>query len=128
MGIHKSLFNDDNTVDINGTSYHFGQHPQSGNWLIEHSSNAKDYWSFETQQQMLDFIELLPCSAEPHGGNPAWLSPDPNWVALTPDEMSEFMAAKLQLRTTLAAAKRRNEITIDDARHELQDLYRQHTQ
>ena len=55
--------------------YYFGKDPEYDAYMISHPFDGKQYWCFQTEQEMIDFLDNLPESADPPmiGGNSIWL-------------------------------------------------------
>jgi hypothetical protein len=65
MGVDPALGSDFPSVVIDGEKFYFGQEPVYGQFMASHPCEGKNYWCFQTEQQMLDFLENLPESSRP---------------------------------------------------------------
>lgn len=103
MGIDKSLHDDYPKVVINGTKYHFGRELKYGQYLVEHTRVAKDYWCFDRRDDMLAFLVNLPESAD---RNRRWkLYPD--WQEVTPEQRHAYIEEDRARLRELMEEKRR---------------------
>lgn len=85
MGIDRSLADDFPTVEIDGELYHYGREPFYGQYLVENHDYAKDYWVFDTRDDLIAFLVNLPEST---------LGPKadyPNWADVTHEERRRMM-------------------------------------
>jgi hypothetical protein len=63
MGVDPALGGDSPAVFINGEKYYYGKEPEYGQFMVSHHSYGKWYWCFDTRQELIDFLENLPESA-----------------------------------------------------------------
>ena len=104
MGIDKSLTDDFPSVDINGVTYHYGRESVHGQYLVENAEYAKDYWCFDTAEDLRAFLENLPESADKD-----WiLKRYPNWHDVTHEERNEMMKENRAFLRKLADEKLSN--------------------
>jgi hypothetical protein len=86
MGIDKSLWDRYPSVIINGSRYHYGRDKEYGNYLVEHESIAKNYWSFKEKEDFQAFLINLPESGD--RGLRRRLHPD--WADVTPEQRDAY--------------------------------------
>lgn len=99
MGIDKSLTDDFPTVLINGTDYHYGREPVYGQYLVENTEYAKDYWCFDLKEDLLAFLVNLPESADPE----LIRRRHPDWHEVTSEDRERYMEEhRKYLRTRMA--------------------------
>jgi hypothetical protein len=103
MGIDKSLTDDFPSVRIDGLKYHYGKETTNGQYLVENAAYAKDYWCFDTREDLIAFLVMLPESADRN-----WFEKYPDWYDVSPEERaSRFRKRRADLRQQ-AAEKRKN--------------------
>lgn len=65
MGVDPQLGLNMPTVMIHGEKFNYGKNPEADEFLVSHPTDGKRYWSFRTEDEMIDFLENLPDSADP---------------------------------------------------------------
>ena len=87
MGIDKALTDDFPSVVINGVRYHYGRELAYGQYLVENAEYAKDYWCFDTREDLLAFLVNLPESADRE-----WITRrHPDWHEVTHEQRGVYM-------------------------------------
>lgn len=104
MGIDKSLTDDFPSVIIDGRRYHYGRDKTYGNYLVENAEIAKDYWSFDTADELHDFLTMLPESADQEWATHKY----PNWHEVS-DRQRSLWIEERKKELHEAAARRRME-------------------
>lgn len=95
MGIDKSLSDDYPSVIIGTTKYQYGREKEHGQYLVENSHIAKDYWVFDEKQDLQAFLTNLPESAD----RDLRLRLHPDWREVTPEQRDAYMEEdKLKFR------------------------------
>jgi hypothetical protein len=104
MGIDKSLSDAYPSVIINGSKYHYGKSPESGEYLVEHESCPLDSLSYRERQDLEAFLVNLPESLD---GN-LRLRLHPDWRAVSPEQREAYAEQDKLLFRAWAAEKVRN--------------------
>jgi hypothetical protein len=107
-------------VDINGVTYHYGRESEFGQYLVESAEYAKDYWCFDTRDDLLAFLVNLPESADRD-----WLvRRHPDWSDVTHEERTAMLREhRAHLRSLMAEkladgrANWINVLALDEAGH-----------
>jgi hypothetical protein len=105
MGIDKSLSDLNPSIIINGREYHYGKEQAYGEYLVEHSNNAKDYWCFKEEADLRAFLINLPESADNRGRIRAAY---PDWQDVTDEQRTAYLAEDRAGQRSLAEEKVRN--------------------
>ncbi len=74
------------SVDIDGMKYRYGREDEFGQYLVEHCENGKDYWCFNTKEEMLAFLWGLPETAEFHLMRRLY----PDWTEVSYEQQKEY--------------------------------------
>jgi hypothetical protein len=104
MGIDKSLWDPYPSVIINGSRYDYGRVKEYGNYLVEHESIAKDYWSFKEKEDLQAFLINLPESADRN----LRLKLHPDWRDVTSEQRDIYFEQDKLLFRAMAEEKLRN--------------------
>jgi len=103
MGRDKSLTDDFPSVDIDGRRYHYGRETVYGQYLVESAMNAKDYWAFETKEDLEAFLILLPGSAARD-----WATQQhPTWHEVSDEQRSLWIEERRKDMRTAAANRKK---------------------
>jgi hypothetical protein len=104
MGIDKTLSDAYPSIIINGRKYHYGKDEVYGEFLVEHASYAKDYWSFNEEVDLRAFLTNLPESADRNLRRRL----HPDWLEVTPEQRDAYFEQDKLLFRAWAEEKVRN--------------------
>ena len=121
MGIDKSMSDESPIAIMDGIVWQYGRVPSDvyasyggdptdhEEWLVEHHSYAKSYRCFHSEQEMQDFLDLLP-----YGDNSLAEEERTNWHSMTDEQRKYILTVERPRRRRELAEKRRAERTQRD--------------
>ena len=105
MGRDTSLSDIFPSVIIGGEKYYYGKETIYGEYLVEHHEDGKQYWAFDTREDLVAFLIMLPNSA-----NSKWLlDQHPDWSKLSSEERSKRISQRKAKLRKLAKEKQKTD-------------------